>query len=87
MEEFGTSKEKETCSYNASLDFEIGSRNSILRKVMMLRDDANFDSGHFKPLFPMRFPLYRWTQRKRLFSVNEIGCSDLSFDCRCIRIR
>lgn len=30
MEEFGTSKEKETCSYNVSLDFEIGSRNSIL---------------------------------------------------------
>lgn len=31
MEEFETDEEKETRSYNdASLDFEIGSRNSIL---------------------------------------------------------
>jgi len=39
---------------------------------MTLRDDANFDSAHFEPLFPIRFPLYRRAQGKRLFSVNEI---------------
>lgn len=72
MEEFEAGKAKERRSYNASLNFEIGSCNSILWKVMTLRDDANFDSGYSVPLFPMRFPLYRWTQRKRLFSVNEI---------------